>query len=83
MAGAFHYTFAFYSLLLFGFTFIYLSGILIHYCRQRISGDRGVQKRLVLLNGLMAVSFLPVGFLNPIGFLPVIAAFISIVTINW
>jgi hypothetical protein len=57
--------------------------MLIHYCRQRISGDRGVQKRLVLLNGLMAVSFLPVGFLNPIGFLPVIAAFISIVTINW
>jgi hypothetical protein len=81
LAGTFHYDFAFYSLLLFGFTFIYLSGLLVHYCRQRIRGNRGVIKRLVLLNVLIAILFLPVGFLNPIGFLPVIAAFLSIVTI--
>ena len=81
-AGSFHYNFLFYSHLLFGLVFILLSGVLIHFSRGRIEGQRNLQKPILIVNGIMAVLFLPVGFINPLGFLPVISAILSSATIG-
>jgi len=81
LAGTFRFTFLFYSQILFGLVFIFLSGITIHYSRKRMEGDEKQFRTILLLNAITAVLFLPVGFLNPIGFLPVIAAVLSTITL--
>jgi hypothetical protein len=76
-AGNFQYSFSFYSLLLFGLVFIVLSGTTIHLTKQYICGQRRQKRFVHLLNAITAVLFLPVGFINPIGFLPVICSLVS------
>jgi hypothetical protein len=76
-AGNFQYSFSFYSLLLFGLVFIVLSGTVIHFTRLYVCGQRRQKKFIYIVNGITAVLILPVGFLNPIGFLPVICSIIS------
>ena len=76
-AGNFQYSFSFYSLLLFGLVFIVLSGTAIHFTRLYVCGQRRQKKYIYVANALTAVLILPVGFLNPIGFLPVICSIVS------
>lgn len=74
---SFQYSFSFYSLLLFGLVFILLSGTAIHFTRQYVCGQRRQKRFIYIVNGITAVLILPVGFLNPIGFLPVICSIVS------
>jgi hypothetical protein len=76
-AGSFQYSFSFYSLLLFGLVFIVLSGTSIHFTRQYLCGQRRQKRFIYIVNGITAVLILPVGFLNPLGFLPVICSIVS------
>jgi hypothetical protein len=76
-AGTFQYNFTVYSYLLFGFTFIVLSGFSIHYSKKYIQGEATQILGIYLLNLLTAILFIPVGFINPIGFLPVLASIFS------
>lgn len=76
-AGSFQYSFSFYSLLLFGLVFIVLSGIAIHFTRLYVCGQRRQKRFIYFTNGITAVLILPVGFLNPIGFLPLICSIVS------
>jgi hypothetical protein len=79
--GSFQYSFSFYSHILFGLVFIVLSGTAIHFTRQYICGQRKQKRFIHLLNAATSILFIPVGFLNPIGFLPVIASFVSTLTL--
>ncbi len=81
LAGGFHYSFSFYSLLLFGIVFIITSGFNIDCARKRIKGDSTQKKKILWLNFATALLFLPVMFLNPIALLPVIASLVSSVTL--
>lgn len=76
-AGTFHYTFTLYGHFLFGIVFIVLSGLLIHFSRTYVQGNRRQKRKIFLGNLGLALSFFPVFFLNPIGSLPVIAAILS------
>jgi hypothetical protein len=75
--GTFHYNFAVYSLFLFGIVFIVLSGFTIHFVNKYLRGNLKDRRTVFLLNLLTTVLFLPVGFINPIGFLPVLASIFS------
>ncbi|HEV7331072.1 MAG TPA: hypothetical protein VGN63_08545 [Flavisolibacter sp.] len=81
VAGSFHYSFTVYSHLLFGIVFILLSGASIHCSKKYLLGDRYQKRSIYLLNLATAVLFLPVGFINPIGFLPVLATLFSSITL--
>ena len=81
LAGSFHYNFTFYGLLLFGIVFIVVSGYQIHCARLRIKGDVSQKSKIIKLNLLTAVFFLPVVFINPISLLPVLAAIVSTITV--
>jgi ABC-type Fe3+ transport system permease subunit len=76
-AGTFHYSFALYGLLLFGLVFILLSGLLIHFSRTYIQGNRQQKRKIFLGNLTLAVCFFPVIFITPIGSLPIFAAIVS------
>jgi hypothetical protein len=80
-AGSFHYSFTFYSLLLFGIVFIVVSGYQIHCARLRIKGDASQKSKIIKLNVLTSVFFIPVVFINPISLLPVLAAIVSSITV--
>lgn len=80
--GTFHYSFHFYGLLLLGFTGIMVSGLAIHYSKKLAQGYRRYKSTLYTIHLIMAAIFLPVGFINPLGFLPVMAAVVSAVTIR-
>jgi hypothetical protein len=77
LAGGLQYSFALYSLLLFGIVFIVVSGLALHCSRKYLSGDKRQKRNIYLLNIFTACAFLPVVPLNPIAALPVIAAIIS------
>jgi hypothetical protein len=76
-AGTFQYNFTVYSHLLFGVVFLLLSGFTIHCSRKYLVGNRSQKQIIYLLNLATALLFLPVGFINPIGFLPVMASVFS------
>jgi hypothetical protein len=76
-AGTFQYNFLLYSNLFFGLVFIIVSGINLHCSRKYIEGNLQQKRFILLLNIITALLFLPVGFINPIGFLPVIASVFS------
>ena len=82
LANSFEFNFTVYSHYLFGISFIFLSGFTIHFTKKYLSGYTGKKKNILLLNCLTFVLFLPVGFINPIGFLPVIAVIFSSVLIS-
>jgi fructose-specific phosphotransferase system IIC component len=75
--GTFHYNFSVYSLFLFGIVFIVLSGFTIHAVKKYLRGELNERRNIFILNLLTIVFFLPVGFINPIGFLPVLASTFS------
>jgi hypothetical protein len=80
--GTFHYSFHFYALMLLGFTGIAVSGLAIHYSKKLAQGYRRYKRTLYTIHLIMAALFFPVGFINPLGFLPVLAAIMSSVTIR-
>jgi fructose-specific phosphotransferase system IIC component len=75
--GTFHYNFSVYSLFLFGIVFIVLSGFTIHAVKKYLRGELNERRNIFILNLLTTLFFLPVGFINPIGFLPVLASIFS------
>jgi hypothetical protein len=79
--GTFQYSFIFYALLLLGFVGILVSGLIIHYSKKLVRGYHRYKNTLYILHLVTMTLFLPVGFINPLGFLPVMAAIVSIVTI--
>ena len=79
--GTFHYSFVFYGLLLLGFAGILISGLIIHYSKKLARGYHRYRTTLYTLHLVLLILFLPVGFINPIGFLPVMAAVASMITI--
>ena len=81
VAGNFHYNFTVYSHLLFGLVFILLSGAAIHYSKKYLLGEIEQKRSVHLLNLATAILLIPVGFINPIGFLPVLAAIFSSMTL--
>lgn len=80
--GTFHYNFHFYALMLLGFTGIGVSGLAIHYAKKLAQGYRRNKAALYTLHGIIIALFLPVGFINPLGFLPVMAAIVTMMTIR-
>ena len=76
-AGSFHYNFTVYSQLLFGIVFIFLSGATIHFSKKYISGLANQKRNIYLANLATTIFFLPVGFITPIGFLPVLTSIFS------
>src|SRR5215204_761070 len=79
--GTFQYSFIFYGLLLLGFMGLGVSGYIIHYTKKLVRGYHRYKTTVIVLDLVMMTLFLPVVFINPLGFLPVIAGIISIVTI--
>ena len=73
-AGSFQYSFTVYSHFLFGISFITLSGIAIHCTKKYLQGNVQHRRNIFLLNLALSVLFLPVGFINPLGFLPVLTS---------
>jgi hypothetical protein len=80
--GTFQYSFIFYGLLLLGFVGILVSGLIIHYSKKLARGYHRYKSTLYILHLITMTLFLPVGFINPLGFLPVMAGIVSIVTIQ-
>lgn len=80
--GTFQYSFHFYGLMLLGATGIVISGLAIHYSKKLALGYRRYKPTLYTLHFFIAALFFPVGFINPLGFLPVMAAIVSAVTIK-
>lgn len=80
--GTFQYSFHFYGLMLLGFTGIVVSGLAIHYAKKLARGYRRYKSTLYTIHLITAALFFPVGFINPLGFLPVLAAVVSTVTIR-
>ncbi len=76
-AGAFQYNFTVYSHFLFGIVFIIVSGISIHCVRKFLTGEMKQRRNIFLSNIFMFLFFLPVGLINPIRFLPVLASIFS------
>ena len=79
--GTFQYSFIFYGLLLLGFAGILVSGLIIHYSKKLVQGQSFNKSTIYKLHLIITTIFLPVGFINPLGFLPVLAAIVSIATI--
>lgn len=80
--GTFQYSFHFYGLMLLGLVGITISGLAIHYGKKVARGYRRYKGTLYTLHLLIAALFLPVGFINPLGFLPVMAAIVSMLTLR-
>ena len=80
-AGTFQYSFTVYSHLLFGLLFISLSDITVHCSKKYLSGYLRQNRNIHHLNIATSLLFLPVGFINPIGFLPVITSLLSSITL--
>jgi hypothetical protein len=80
-AGSFHYSFSFYSLLLFGIVFIIVSGFNIDCSRKIIKGDMRQKPKILWFNLATALLFLPMMFFNPIALLPVLASIVSSVAL--
>lgn len=80
--GSFQYNFHFYGLMLLGVTGIMISGLAIHYAKKLAQGYRRYKRTLYTIHLIMAALFFPAGFINPLGFLPVMAAIVSAVTIR-
>lgn len=80
--GTFQYNFHFYGLMLLGFTGIVISGLAIHYAKKLVRGYRRYKTTLYTIHFIMAALFFPVGFINPLGFLPVMAAVVSAATLR-
>ncbi|HEY1113652.1 MAG TPA: hypothetical protein VGE66_08815 [Chitinophagaceae bacterium] len=80
--GTFQFSFHFYGLLLLGFTGIMVSGLAIHYAKKLARGYRRYKSTLYTVHFILATLFFPVGFINPLGFLPVLAAIVSTVTLR-
>jgi len=81
VAGAFHYSFHFYALILFGIVFIVTSGFSIHFSKQFINGDGTRKTPLHTINAATALLFIPMILINPIALLPVLASLVSSATI--
>lgn len=81
-AGTFQYSFSFYGLLLFGVVFIISSGFNIDCARKRIKGDMSQKSKILWLNLATALLFLPLIFINPLAFLPILASIVSSVTVS-
>ena len=79
--GGFTYSFTFYGLLLMGFAGLMVSGLNIHVSKKMIKGELQYKKTILLLNLITTMIFLPIGFINPLGFLPVLCSIASTITV--
>lgn len=79
--GTFQYSFHFYGLLLMGLVGIVVSGLIIHYSKKLAQGHRRYKSTVYTLHLIIAALFIPVGFINPLGFMPTLAAILSSVAI--